>query len=150
MKAIPLTVKGQRDCGDCAACCSGTLRGEAKGIPFYPGAPCQFTTGSSCTIYADRPQACQDFRCVWLDNEDIPAWMRPDLANGIMTRRRANGIDYVDLHEVSDQRISATTLSWYVAWAIPRFENVKWTIQGGWRAVGSPEFLAALNVEQQS
>lgn len=66
-----------RPCGDCTACCDGFLIGEAKGIPFGDGKPCQFLVSKNCTIYADRPQVCRNYQCAWTQFV-LPSWMKPN------------------------------------------------------------------------
>ncbi len=52
-------------CGDCNACCSGSLLGDAYGHEFGNGIPCYFLTHQKCSIYEQRPSVCKDYQCAW-------------------------------------------------------------------------------------
>ena len=69
-----------RKCGTCSACCRWPSIDEGE---FHKPArvPCQHLhkQGYRCTIYADRPKMCSEYRCTWLrgmgsavDNRDRP------------------------------------------------------------------------------
>lgn len=39
-----------------------------------------------CSIYADRPEdPCKKFTCVWLSEDFLPAWFRPDQSKVLVT-----------------------------------------------------------------
>ena len=77
-----------RECGTCTKCCDGWLTGSAKGYNFWPGRKCHFVCSTGCTIYEDRPKdPCQSFTCSWLDDENIPSWLKPNESNTIMQWR---------------------------------------------------------------
>lgn len=56
----------RRSCGSCSACC------KIMAVPDFEGKPNQHEwcrharPGKGCAIYAERPEACQDFSCMWL------------------------------------------------------------------------------------
>lgn len=54
----------QRTCAGCDLCCR-LLAVKALDKPAGPLCPCH--TGTGCRIYGYRPQACRDFRCLYLD-----------------------------------------------------------------------------------
>lgn len=54
-----------RQCGDCTACCQGHLIGKAYDHDFYPGKPC-FYLKPRCIVYDDRPTACKNYYCAWV------------------------------------------------------------------------------------
>lgn len=66
-----------RTCGDCTACC--TVMG-VKSINKPERKPCPNLCASGCSIYADRPEDCRDFACVWLvdDGRVFRNMERPD------------------------------------------------------------------------
>lgn len=66
-----------RPCGDCNACCEGTLRGVSHGNRFGDGKPCVFLVHKRCAIHDTRPQACTNYQCAWSQHL-FPEWMRPD------------------------------------------------------------------------
>lgn len=75
---------GQRSCGDCGMCCK--LMG-VEAIGKAPHAWCgHFRKGAGCAIYADRPKACADFSCYWLDAEGLGDDWRPDRARFVLHR----------------------------------------------------------------
>jgi len=63
-----------RECGSCSACCTA-LAVHKIDKPTYT--PCEHQCGDGCGIYAQRPKACSDFRCLWLDGHLSEA-DRPD------------------------------------------------------------------------
>ena len=42
------------------------------------GVSCPHANATGCRIYGRRPQACVDFRCVWLEDTTWPDLWRPD------------------------------------------------------------------------
>ncbi len=76
---------GESLCAECGLCCNGTFfaqvtlrseeeiaRVERRGLPVLRKTsscvlplPCPQHTGTACSIYEDRPEACAEFRC-WL------------------------------------------------------------------------------------
>lgn len=135
-----------RACDGCTACCDGTLLVEAFGQRVYPGKPCPVVDlGVGCTRWTDpdKPAICDEFRCEWLDLESIPLWMKPDRSHAIIRLGIVQGQPYAELIEVSGKTVAATTLSWFIPWAINMTGNARWRIQGGWHYIGTAEFLAA-------
>ncbi len=71
----------RRVCGSCTECCT------ALSIPVIlkpAGTPCLNLIpkpGHGCEVYEDRPAACRDFKCLWL--QGMPGAERPD-ASGVM------------------------------------------------------------------
>lgn len=65
-----------RPCGDCNACCEGTLRGTAHGNLFGEGRTCVFLVHKACAIHATRPPACKNYQCAWSQHL-FPEWMQP-------------------------------------------------------------------------
>lgn len=68
-------------CGECNACCKVF---HIPALEKPAGKWCQHCdVGKSCRIYEDRPQACSDFECIWLQSQVQPGqeWgpeLRPD------------------------------------------------------------------------
>jgi hypothetical protein len=133
-----------RSCDGCTKCCDGWLHGEAHGHKFYPGRKCHFVTSNGCSIYEKRPDVpCKSFRCVWLDDEAIPSWMKPSLSNVIITQRTYKDIKYLEVFETG-QKMDSSALSWLVQYCLSNKINVKYQIDGGWNWIGSTEFSNAL------
>lgn len=62
-----------RECGNCVACCRlPAIKELAK--PF--DTLCKFSDGKCCTIYAERPDVCRRFNCMWLQDR-LPEQCKP-------------------------------------------------------------------------
>ena len=78
-------------CQDCTGCC---IVFEVKDVPKAFGEPCKHIGktlfGIGCTIYNERPDACQRYVCLWLDSqrredvESFPESMRPDVTKCVL------------------------------------------------------------------
>ncbi len=134
-----------RECGGCSECCKGWLRGEAHGHPFWPGRQCKFCTGSGCEIYETRPDnPCKSFRCAWLADEQIPAWMRPDKCGAIVTYQKLKEHEYVDIVECG-KKLDSSILSWFfMAYAAGHVKNLCYMVDGGKNWIGTKEFIKAV------
>jgi len=53
-----------RSCGHCSLCCK--IMGVPEVKPRHDWCPHAIKPGGGCRIYAERPQPCRDFHCVWL------------------------------------------------------------------------------------
>jgi hypothetical protein len=71
-----------KSCGSCIMCCTALEIPELK-KPAGPACPNCILSGG-CTIYADRPQVCRDFECLWLTTRNLPPNMRPDRIGTIL------------------------------------------------------------------
>ena len=78
-----------RECGGCTACCKIMAIDELKKPPSVWCPHCEIAKG--CQIYADRPQDCRNFRCLWLDDERLPDAMRPDKTKVVLFKDLKNG-----------------------------------------------------------
>ena len=130
-----------RSCGTCTKCCDGNLSGIIFGREMMPGKPCHFVaTGQGCTIYDKRPVSpCQEYKCLWLMNEEVPAWLKPSLSNIIIDNQTIGGIDYVRAIEAGTT-MTAEVLTWVVQFAIKNGYNLMWKVKGTKFWIGSAEF----------
>ena len=64
-----------KSCGSCIMCCTALEIPELK-KPAGPACPNCILSGG-CTIYADRPQVCRDFECLWLSDAQSAAQYAP-------------------------------------------------------------------------
>jgi hypothetical protein len=129
-----------RSCDGCAKCCEGWLHGEAYGHAFFKGRPC-FFLNKTCSIYDTRPNdPCRTFKCSWLAEDTFPYWMKPDLVNAIITKRKINDVIYYEVAEAG-AILESKVLSWLVQWALNTDNNILYYIEGGVNKVGSAEFL---------
>ena len=78
------TVDQARTCGDCGMCCKLM---DVVAIDKAPHAWCgHYRKGAGCGIYADRPQACADYACYWLNAPNLDDRWRPDRARFVLHR----------------------------------------------------------------
>lgn len=78
-------------CADCTGCCTVF---EVKEVGKAFGELCKHLGptlfGTGCSIYTDRPGACQRYVCLWLDSqrrvevEKMPEALRPDVCKVVM------------------------------------------------------------------
>jgi len=136
----------KRKCGDCTKCCEGNLSGNALGHSFYPGKPCHFISiGQGCTVYEKRPiEPCVTYKCLWLSDENIPEWFKPNEINAILDTRKIENIDYINVLEAGET-LRADVLSWVIMYALNNGLNLRWTIKNGSNYIGSSEFLEVMN-----
>lgn len=130
-----------RTCDGCSKCCEGWLRGEANQHTFYPGKPCHYLA-KGCSIYDNRPKdPCQQYKCMWLESDELPMWMRPDLCNAIVTKHNKDGVEFYSLVEAG-QQLDSAVLSWFLLWALNNNKNLMYEVKGGANRIGSSAFLA--------
>ena len=67
-----------RECGDCTLCCK-VLRIEAEGFASAQGEWCVHCdkAGGGCRIYDTRPEECDLFSCLWLQQPELPEELKP-------------------------------------------------------------------------
>lgn len=132
-----------RECGDCTKCCEGWLADQVRGKAFYPGINCHYlsTCGKGCTIYEDRPKTpCRDYECQWKKDPEIPEWMKPNAINAIISPKRENGHDYLEVVEAGE-KLRSEVLNWMIFNLIIKGRNVRYQVSGGWNHLGSMEFV---------
>jgi hypothetical protein len=132
-----------RQCGDCTKCCEGWLLGEAYGHKFWAGRPCYFMGKGKCTIYEKRPESpCKSYKCMWLIDENIPEWFKPNEINAIMSWREKDNIRYIELNEAGET-LRSDVLSWTIQYVLNNNLNLLYKIKGGWNKIGQQDFLQA-------
>ena len=113
--------------------------GEALGKTFFKSKPCHFVEiGVGCTVYAKRPKdPCVTYKCQWLVNPDIPEYMKPNLINTIIDKRKTkSGIEYLNVLEAG-ATLDAGVLSNLLMHALGNKINIAWEIKGGKNWIGS-------------
>ncbi|MCB1748551.1 MAG: hypothetical protein H6977_11820 [Gammaproteobacteria bacterium] len=67
-----------RECGDCTLCCK-VLGIEAEGFASAQGEWCVHCdkAGGGCRIYDTRPEECDLFSCLWLQQPELPEELKP-------------------------------------------------------------------------
>ena len=125
-----------RSCDGCTKCCEGWLWSEAYGHKFWPGRPCHFMCEKGCSIYENRPiDPCKNFKCEWLENNNIPEWMKPSVSNVIIYKRNEDGKDLLEFTEAGS-RLDPRILSWiFMNFVDEKIGNVKYQLDGGWNYI---------------
>jgi hypothetical protein len=85
----------RRRCGDCNLCCTVMAVPDLKPDPKGPGERCAHACSRGCRIYADRPQGCVDFDCVWLQGT-VPRAYRPDKVGVVFAPEGSRMWGFVD------------------------------------------------------
>ena len=76
-------------------CCS-VLAVTELGKPACTDCPSASKRG--CAVYATRPQSCRDFECLWLQTQEMPDDLKPDVSK-VMLSATLDGqrvVAYVD------------------------------------------------------
>ncbi len=131
----------KRNCGTCTKCCDGTLEGNINGHIMKSGKPCYYLTiGKGCNIYNERPQdPCVRYKCAWLEDENVPDFMKPEISNCILDYREKNNIKYLRLVSC-EIPYTAEILSSCIEYAKKNNVNLFWSLNGKNYYFGSTEF----------
>jgi hypothetical protein len=74
---------GPRRCGDCTLCCKLMAIGE---LAKPAGAWCRHCKpGRGCLVYADRPDECRAFNCLWPSDERFGPHWKPNRSKLVLT-----------------------------------------------------------------
>ena len=128
----------ERICGDCSICCEGWLFATVNGYNIYPGRPCQFMN-KGCTIYDERPDfPCRAFKCDWLENNDIPEWLQPNLSKVILsTHRWGENNDKIFLRATEcGKKMDSAVLCWLFEYHLRTNIPLAVQVNGGWTHFG--------------
>ena len=139
------SIKLDRQCNGCTACCEGWLTGEVYGHPFSPSNPCFYMTKGGCSIYKDRPEdPCKRFKCEWIENENYPAWLKPN-ESGVLTYTRnftrgdSTVIKYRTVQEI--RPISTDALFFFMIQYLKDQVPLRIQINGTWHVLGPGDFV---------
>lgn len=133
-----------RTCGECTACCEGHLEGWAHEHHFYLGRPCHFMKPGGCSIYPDRPEEpCKRFKCVWLTEDILPAWFRPDKSNVIVTWGSWGPNKKLPYLKVTERgiKIDSVVLNLVYMYHVETGTPITVQIDRGWNHYGPYEFV---------
>lgn len=137
------TAGAKRRCGDCVACCDGSLRITVFEHDVYPGKPCPFCSGQGCSIYGRHPlDPCRHFVCGWLaPASPLPDWMRPDKAGLVLLAAKLTwrGLK-VDVAVPTGAGPGERGLSWLKEFSLDRQRPLLYQQGESWYAFGPPEF----------
>ena len=140
-----------RHCGECTACCDGWLKIEIRGEAVYPGKPCPFSTGHSCTIYEERPtDPCREFNCGWLlPNSPFPNEFRPDRLGLIILAAKIHwrGLP-VDVIVPAGRDPEEKDLAWFSQFSRKQLRPFIYQQGEQWFGYGPPEFQQELAEKQ--
>lgn len=137
-----LSISKKRSCGKCSKCCEGYLRAQIYGEEMFRGRNCAFLEkdDAGCTIYENRPESpCKEFECAWLEDENIPSWLKPSISNAIITRNVCleNGnLNHYRLTEAGE-KLRSDVLNWFIQWALSEKHNIIYEISGKSFAIGN-------------
>ena len=117
-----------KECGTCVQCCDGVLHGDIHGHYMGNGKPC-FFLDKGCTIYENRPEhPCQVFKCLWISDETIPDYIKPENANAIATiSYTKSGIKFLNVVE-RDTHIPADVLEYCQGYAKDHDMTCFWSV----------------------
>lgn len=109
----PVTLHEDRQCGSCYACC---VHLGIEELHKYSGQTCRHLYGGSdpakrCSIYATRPSACAEYRCLWREGWGDDNF-QPSLSGFLVTgypSERGEGISFTVL--VFDKKLSEPHIS---------------------------------------
>lgn len=89
--------ESNRSCGSCTLCCT-VMKVTLEAAPPKPAhTPCTHCSKKGCDIYADRPEACEGFQCLWLGSQRVPplalpSSLRPDRCGVVLDLNGAGTI----------------------------------------------------------
>lgn len=83
-----------RSCGACTACCRVL---EIKALDKPAGILCRHNTGRACGIYAERPETCVQWHCLWRRIGALPDALRPDRSGVVFALERRSPASAPDL-----------------------------------------------------
>jgi hypothetical protein len=76
---------------------------------------------------------------VWVGDPRLPAWLKPDISNVIISKKIDDGIAYYHIVEAG-QKIDSGVLNWIIHWAIQNGLNILYQISGKHHVLGSEAF----------
>mgnify|MGYP000226898381 FL=1 len=131
----------RRECGTCTACCDGWVRMNIHGHDVFPGKPCPYSTGHSCSIYENRPEyPCRKFVCGWLEKDSpLPEEYRPDKIGVIFVIMEWRGTPIYTLTPAGRDP-GEDVLAWAREWSARTQRPFLYQLNGEWYAFGPPEF----------
>lgn len=137
-----------RECGECTKCCEGSLHLVVDKYTVNRSSPCHFLSKvnkcGGCTIYEKRPKVCSDFKCAWLENPEIPEWMKPSQSDVILIDQDQAQVRYHEVVEV-EKKIDPVILNWILLYAIRNKINLKYSVNFEANMFGSAEFINYMN-----
>ena len=137
-----------KECGTCTRCCEGYLTADINGQKIGNGKSCIFVQiGKGCGDYENRPKdPCRDFKCSWLEIEDMPNEFKPEISGVIMQYKNNNGNPYFAISK-APKNPTEQFLSWALVYAIKNNANVVWYIDDKSYWLGNENFSNQMLIE---
>ena len=134
-----------KSCGTCKRCCDGTYMGNIKGHVMGNGRPCHFLGKNGCTIYDSRPEKpCREFECLWLEFDEVPDYMKPEVAGAIVNARSLDdGTRYLVI-EGHESEYSAQVFFYTVEFAEKNNMSLVYRRNGQVSLMGDPAVCAKI------
>lgn len=138
-----------RSCGTCTKCCEGWLDASIMAEWMQPGIPCPLLeVNKGCTIYEDRPyDPCRQYSCLWLKDNSIPNWMKPENSKAILDEASIDGIEYLRLIEAGET-LAPEVLTWVMKYVLKDNKNLYWEVYGSGHWIGSDSFKESMNQQK--
>jgi len=78
-----------RECGGCNVCCTAM---HVRALDKPAGTPCEHQSDAGCGIYADRPETCRVWYCMWVRDagQVFDDAHRPDQLNVFFTASKVD------------------------------------------------------------
>jgi hypothetical protein len=89
------------------------------------------------------------YSCSWLNDPDIPEWMKPDKVGAIISKKVVKGIEYLELVEAGNV-MPSKVLSWFFMHTSSKDINAFWQVEGGNNWFGSQEFVDAMKPQENN
>ena len=99
------------------------------------------------TDAGNRPKnPCKDYNCEWLKDTRIPEWFKPSESGILLTGRKINKIDYLEITEAGSS-LTIEMLNWLFQLHLKTGTNMYYEIKGGWNWMGTPEFCKEMQIK---
>ena len=145
-----LEIINNRSCDGCTKCCEGWLSATIYGKQMYRGRPCHFKSQNGCSIYEGRPEdPCKKYSCGWLEILDVPEWMKPNLVNAIISKRKNDSLEWLELTEAGS-KLDSSVLSWFFMYCMNSGINFSYQVDAAYNYFGSKEFLEFMSNSSQT
>jgi len=105
--------KLQRTCGTCDMCCRGYLKLVLDNELFENGKNCKFLKELGCSIYLNRPTFCKEFNCLYIIDNSIPEWLKPEFSKVIMLWRKIDNLVVMEVAECGET-VQQNVLDWLI------------------------------------
>tara|TARA_B100000287_G_scaffold376507_1_gene377705 strand:+ start:488 stop:862 length:375 start_codon:yes stop_codon:yes gene_type:complete len=107
-----------RKCGDCSECCRiFPIHGDNIGVS-PTGVFCKHCTQPGCSLFDTEqfPQGCREFFCGWIQNENIPDNLKPNIS-GVVLQVLNNNLNtsryWIDEKNFSNTDVAVENLKKY-------------------------------------